>query len=709
MKLIKCYIENFGVLQNFKYEFKDGLNTIKEENGFGKTTFATFIKSMFYGLDASNKAENSDRKKFKPWQGGEFGGNLEFEIKDKKYRIERFFGSKASDDVFKLYDLSTNLKSNDYTSNIGEEIFKINKSAYERSTYIPQDQIQIEMEDSLNAKLGNVLENENDINTSEKAINKIIETMKVYKKTGNKGLLNEKKEKLNVLKRNLENNKSDFTNLEIRENILSELSKNIKQKMEVKKQKQDLFAKKIEQGRKLAKRETYNNILLKLNENEEKFNKLQEFFKFGIPSDDDLNKLNLKIIEIEKSKVEIKNKKMQEEEQEKLEELESKFFDANITEGKIENDLAKIEKQSEDKNKKCKIISIISLIGAILGIIIATQNMAIGIALVILCMIIIISSIVNMKNGDYADKIITLTNLKNEFELYKNLKEKSKNLEAEKYEMEKKTAYFEDEMQKFLLKYFSHIDKTFSELIQNIKIKKNEMDLINRELESSKKAKEEFEKANNIKEIQEEDIELENINESELSKEIDSLDVELDKLNDEKNQNKNQIELLENKISEDEYIESDIANLTDEIEDLNHRYKILEKTKELMLKAKQSFSSTYLKDMTDEFERYLKIIDSKEMNTNVDINLDVKIDVNGSKKEIKYFSAGYKDFIYICMRLSLVRTLYKDELPFVILDDPFVNLDDEKTKKAINLINEFSKQYQVIYLVCNTSRTNFQN
>ena len=57
MKLLKCYIENFGVLQNFKYDFYDGLNTIKENNGFGKTTFATFIKSMFYGLDISNKIQ----------------------------------------------------------------------------------------------------------------------------------------------------------------------------------------------------------------------------------------------------------------------------------------------------------------------------------------------------------------------------------------------------------------------------------------------------------------------------------------------------------------------------------------------------------------------------------------------------------------------------------------------------------------------------
>ena len=196
MKLIKCYIENFGKLHNFEYNFQDGLNIIKEENGFGKTTFATFIKAMFYGLDTSAnvKTEKSERKKYMPWQGGTFGGNIEFEINGKRYRIERFFEKKASEDTFKLYNLETNLESTDYSSNIGEEIFRINKSAYERSTFIPQGQIQIEMEDSLSAKLGNVLESENDINTSESALKKLSDSKKIYvKDKGKGGLIDEKK------------------------------------------------------------------------------------------------------------------------------------------------------------------------------------------------------------------------------------------------------------------------------------------------------------------------------------------------------------------------------------------------------------------------------------------------------------------------------------------------------------------------------------
>ena len=103
MKINKCYIENFGKLSKYEYIFESGLNIIKQNNGYGKTTFATFIKSMFYGLDDGRK-QDSERKKYFPWQGGEYGGNLEFEVNDKKYKIERFFGNKPTQDFFRLYD-----------------------------------------------------------------------------------------------------------------------------------------------------------------------------------------------------------------------------------------------------------------------------------------------------------------------------------------------------------------------------------------------------------------------------------------------------------------------------------------------------------------------------------------------------------------------------------------------------------------------------
>ena len=50
MKLISCYIENFGKLSKKEFKFDKALTVLNEENSFGKTTLANFIVSMFYGL-----------------------------------------------------------------------------------------------------------------------------------------------------------------------------------------------------------------------------------------------------------------------------------------------------------------------------------------------------------------------------------------------------------------------------------------------------------------------------------------------------------------------------------------------------------------------------------------------------------------------------------------------------------------------------------
>ena len=55
MKIIKCHIENFGKLHDQSFDFKNGLNVISRENGFGKSTLATFIKVMFYGFEGDRK------------------------------------------------------------------------------------------------------------------------------------------------------------------------------------------------------------------------------------------------------------------------------------------------------------------------------------------------------------------------------------------------------------------------------------------------------------------------------------------------------------------------------------------------------------------------------------------------------------------------------------------------------------------------------
>ena len=117
MILTKLTVSGFGKLKGFSYTFNEDLNTFVFENGWGKTTLSEFIYAMFYGLNQSSKKKLSEniRKKYQPWDGGTYGGSLEFNHNGKKYAIQRTFGSAAKDDTFTLIDLETNKESNDYT------------------------------------------------------------------------------------------------------------------------------------------------------------------------------------------------------------------------------------------------------------------------------------------------------------------------------------------------------------------------------------------------------------------------------------------------------------------------------------------------------------------------------------------------------------------------------------------------------------------
>ena len=73
-------------------------------------------------------------------------------------------------------------------------------------------------------------------------------------------------------------------------------------------------------------------------------------------------------------------------------------------------------------------------------------------------------------------------------------------------------------------------------------------------------------------------------------------------------------------------------------------------------------------------------------------------------RNIGYMSLGNRDLIGICMRMALVEAMYDERKPFLILDDPFVNLDENRTRGAIRFLSEIAKEYQVIYFTCHSSR-----
>lgn len=171
MRLWKCHIDNFGKFTDFTVDFADNPCVFKEPNGWGKSTLAAFVKVMFYGFANEKKRGDTlerERLRYKPWQGGSYGGELEFEAGGKRYLLNRTFGNKESEDTFVLYDAATNLKSDDFSVNIGEELFQINQESFLRTVYIAQNDCYAAATDSINAKIGNLADSLGDMNDYEK-------------------------------------------------------------------------------------------------------------------------------------------------------------------------------------------------------------------------------------------------------------------------------------------------------------------------------------------------------------------------------------------------------------------------------------------------------------------------------------------------------------------------------------------------------------
>lgn len=89
MKILRLDALHFGKLENFVLEPRAGLNVYRQPNEYGKTTLIYFIYYMFYGYDAKLL------KKYLPWSGAEIAGSLTFEKEGRSWRIERRHPAKG--------------------------------------------------------------------------------------------------------------------------------------------------------------------------------------------------------------------------------------------------------------------------------------------------------------------------------------------------------------------------------------------------------------------------------------------------------------------------------------------------------------------------------------------------------------------------------------------------------------------------------------
>ena len=81
-----------------------------------------------------------------------------------------------------------------------------------------------------------------------------------------------------------------------------------------------------------------------------------------------------------------------------------------------------------------------------------------------------------------------------------------------------------------------------------------------------------------------------------------------------------------------------------------------------------------------------------------DLGIRVFAPERGDWVDVTALSQGTLDLVYLAARIGLVRLVTRDRRPPLVLDDPFVTLDDDRAKRALELLKEISSDFQVIYL-----------
>ena len=97
MKILKLHIDHFGKFKDRTLTFSDGINIISGENESGKSTLHSFIGAMLLGLERSKgrAAKNDVFSRYRPWDGGTYGGSITLEHDGCVYTITRDFGPES--------------------------------------------------------------------------------------------------------------------------------------------------------------------------------------------------------------------------------------------------------------------------------------------------------------------------------------------------------------------------------------------------------------------------------------------------------------------------------------------------------------------------------------------------------------------------------------------------------------------------------------
>ena len=691
MRLISCNVTAFGTLKDFSCDFGEGLNTIKQDNGWGKSTLSVFIKAVFYGLANGNKhsLEENERLKYRPWNSTEkFGGSIVFEWKDKEYTLERFFGNKSSEDTVRIFDVDTGKEFPD-TENLGKRIFGIDEEGFSSTVFLAQKDFEAKSNASITAKYNEVCEIQ-DPEKFNQAVNYLEEKAKTYKSSrGDKGLIADAKREIfdiggrldraaraaetaKKMTEEAEELEKDIETLKVEDAKLRKLSEKAGRAEAVAVKKARYKKVGEEKEAQLAEIERADKVLCGKDVGEERLKMLR----------DCISELNF--ARSEKAK------------------LSAELLESERTE-KLRAEKLREEKSLADKAHRGGKLSV----SFILAIIFLSAGLVAGATGLITKILPLAIAGGALFVGGFISLVISVSNA-NAKKTCKEERETEIEPQIDDVTTEKRRAF--EEFSEIEKEYEKRISEFFSafELPQNADVftayslvekaaadkrrAKATVEALSAEIAALEKDGAIFEKTEGTLNAQAINKELATVGEWYKNKTVLLA------------KTKAAISAYEKEADESADLESRKAELTDKIAEYDKDYDLTVTTLKYLKEADENLKVKYRKPLAESLNKYLALINGESLHADIDVDLKVSVTGGGFARDTEYFSKGYKNLFEICKRFALTDVLFTAEKPFIVLDDPFCNLDDKKIKAATELLNKLGEEYQILYFICHESR-----
>lgn len=148
--------------------------------------------------------------------------------------------------------------------------------------------------------------------------------------------------------------------------------------------------------------------------------------------------------------------------------------------------------------------------------------------------------------------------------------------------------------------------------------------------------------------------------------------------------------------------------LSADLEDAERALEAAEKELEHWLHIRQTYDwvreqaeSNPMTDVRDRFCRYLsEATDGGLELTDLSDSMSASITSGNSQLSWAIASEGTRDSISLAFRLALLDHLFPQGGGFLVLDDPFTDMDPARTKRACEMVMRFAERNQVIFTTC---------